>query len=134
VAQRDISSLRLATEVRVADITSNRAVGFGVSAEIFTTLDYGVCQLWAAALRRAGFGGIRYWARHDLEHTAACVAVFGAAGAPGEGVRDPLQSPVTEHLSARPDLIAAFESATGVTVLPVPDVDAIISRGDARDG
>jgi hypothetical protein len=54
--------------------------------------------------------------------------LFGAVGAPREGVREVLQSPVTEHLAARPDLIAAFESATGVAVLAVPNVNAIISR------
>ncbi len=125
IAQRDISRLRLGVGVRVADMTSNRAVGFGVTAEMFTTLDSGITQLWAAALRRAGFAGIRYWARHDLEHTVACVAVFADAGGPSEGVRNPLEPAVTGHLAARPDLIADFQSRTGVAVLPVPNVESL---------
>ena len=79
VAERDSSSLRLNAAVTVADLTSNLAVEYGVTSEIFTTTDYGMTQLWASAFHHAGFGGIRYWARHDLAHTAACVALFGPA-------------------------------------------------------
>ena len=49
------------------------------TSEIFTTTDYGLTQLWASAFRLAGCGGIRYRARHDLAHIAACLALFGPA-------------------------------------------------------
>lgn len=133
VAQRDISHLCLGADLQVADMTSNLAVGFGATPEMSTTLDYGVTQLWATALRRAGFDGIRYWARHDLEHTAACLALFAEAGAPREGGREPLESPVTEHLAARPDLVAAFQAVAGIAVLPVPNVEAVTSPEGNRE-
>ncbi|WP_235653832.1 RES family NAD+ phosphorylase [Mycolicibacter icosiumassiliensis] len=132
VAGRDISRLRWGEDLRVADMTSNRAVGFGVTAEMFTTLDYEVTQLWAAGLRSAGFAGIRYWARHDLEHTAACLAVFGAAGAPPYGARTPWDTAGAEHLADRQDLVAAFQAATGIAVLPVPNLGAISGAGYSR--
>jgi hypothetical protein len=120
VAQRATSRLRLSDGVQVADMTSNAAIQFGVTAEIFTTSDYRMTQLWAAALNGAGFSGIRYWARHDLAHTAACLALFGAAGA-GSAVAG-LETPSTERLPDRPDLLSALESETGITVLPAPPI------------
>lgn len=118
VAQRVATRLRLTDGIRVADMTSNSAIGFGITAEIFTTTDYRMTQLWAAALRRAGFHGIRYWARHDLAHTGACLALFGPAGATAAGF-DTVDS---RPLSDRPDLLAALDSDTGIAVLPAPPI------------
>lgn len=113
-AERDVSQLRLDTDISVADLTSNLAVQFGVTSEIFTTADYALTQLWAAAFDQAGFGGIRYWARHDLAHTAACIALFGGAGAAALPFDDP------DHVPGRTDLLRKLEDDTGITVLPVP--------------
>lgn len=118
-AQRDMSRLRIDDPAPVADMTSNAAIRFGVTAEVFATGDYPMTQLWAAALHRAGFAGIRYWARHDLAHTAACLALFGPAG----DVCDTALSVVgTEHLPDRRDLLFDLETETGSTVLPVPPI------------
>lgn len=118
-AQRDMSQLRIDDPVPVADMTSNAAIRFGVTAEVFTTGNYPMTQLWAAALHRAGFAGIRYWARHDLAHTAACLALFGPAG----DVCDTALTVVgTEHLPDRRDLLFDVETETGITVLPVPPI------------
>jgi hypothetical protein len=90
------------------------------TSEIFATTDYGLTQLWASAFRLAGFGGIRYWARHDLAHIAACLALFGPADVSkslaGFEVID------TDHLPDCQDLLDQFERETGVTVLAVPPV------------
>jgi RES domain len=115
---RDMSRLRLPGEVTVADLTSNRAVQYGVTAEIFTTVDYALAQLWASAFNKAGFDGIRYWARHDLAHTAACLALFGASGAPKKSTG--FDAAFTDHLPDRTDLLGELEEETGITVLPVP--------------
>jgi hypothetical protein len=119
VAQRDMSKLRL-NGVRVADMTSNAAIRFGVTAEVFTTSDYAMTQLWSTALHQAGFGGIRYWARHDLAHTAACLALFGPAGAAADVPG--LATTNTDHLPNRGDLLSALENQTGITVVPVPPI------------
>jgi hypothetical protein len=119
-AGRDSSRLRLDSGVTVADLTSNLAVQYAVTSEIFTTTDYGLTQLWASAFRQAGFGGIRYWARHDLAHTAACLAVFGPAD-PSTSLAG-LEIDATDHLPDRRDLLDQLESETGITVLAVPPI------------
>jgi hypothetical protein len=118
VADRDTARLGLALGVTVADLTSNRAVQYGVTAEIFTTVDYSLTQLWASALHAAGYAGIRYWARHDLAHDAACLALFGSAGAPGASAG--LDTISVEHLPDRPELLEALAQETGISILPVP--------------
>ena len=65
----------------------------------------------ASAFRLAGLGGIRYWARHDLAHIAACLALFGPADVSkslaGFEVID------TDHLPDRQDLLDQLERETG---------------------
>ena len=119
-AARDSSRLRLGDGVTVADLTSNLAVQYGVTSEMFTTTDYALTQLWAAALRQAGLGGIRYWARHDLAHSNACLALFGAAD-PGKSLAG-FEVEATEHLPDRRDLLDQLERETGITVLAVPPI------------
>lgn len=118
VDQRDTSRLGLTREVTVADLTSNIAVQYGVTAEIFTTIEYALTQLWASALNKAGFGGIRYWARHDLAHRAACLALFGPAGSPDASAG--LDTLSTDHLPDRTDLLDDLQQDSGICVLPVP--------------
>lgn len=118
VEERDTTRLHLPADVAVADLTSNRAVQFGVTAEIFTTTDYPHTQLWASALSEAGFDGIRYWSRHDLAHTAACLALFGPAGSPKASAGHKHFS--TDHLRDRLDLLDDLERETGISVLAVP--------------
>lgn len=102
----------------VADLTDNRATSRGVTAEVFTTMDYGLTQLWAAALHTAGLLGVRYWARHDLDHVYACLALFGPAGSP------PLETtsatPRRVAVADDPELVQRLQATTGITVLPVP--------------
>jgi RES domain-containing protein len=119
-AERDSSHLSLGNGMTVADLTSNLAVQYGITSEIFTTTDYGLSQLWASAFRRAGFGGIRYWARHDLAHTAACLAVFGPAD-PSKSLAG-FEAEATDHLPDRRDLLDQLERETGITVLAVPPI------------
>lgn len=121
LAARAITRIQM-TDVRVlADLTSNAAAQFGVTAEIFSTGNYQLPQLWASALRSAGFSGIRYWARHDLAHNHACLALFDTAGAhTSNDVSGSYAMTETDTLSERTDLIDALQRDTGITVLFVP--------------
>ncbi|MFD6895859.1 RES family NAD+ phosphorylase [Rhodococcus sp. NPDC060086] len=121
-AKRDISAVTVHGDLRLADATSNRAIQFGVTAEMFTTSDYPLTQQWSKALRRAGFDGIRYWARHDLTHVDACIAVFAPSGDHTSTAMKPSDFGVlvTENLLDRPDLWKALEHEAGIVVLDIP--------------
>ena len=122
LANRAVSRMQVTTDRILADLTSNTAAQFGVTAEIFTTGNYQLTQMWASALRAAGFAGIRYWARHDLAHTHACFALFDAAGArPTDGTAAADYAVIaTSTLTDRADLIQHLQQDTGITVLPIP--------------
>ncbi|MCB1000350.1 MAG: RES family NAD+ phosphorylase [Acidimicrobiales bacterium] len=64
----------------VADLTSRRATGFGLNAEIHSTLEYGRTRRWAAAFHRNGFRGLRHRLRGDVSQRLAGWALFGTAG------------------------------------------------------
>ncbi|RBY96346.1 RES domain-containing protein [Blastococcus sp. TF02-8] len=119
-AKRDASELRLTEDVRVADLTSNLAAGFRVTSEIATTTDYPLTQRWAAALRAAGYEGVRYWARHDLVHEHACVALFDRSGDQGAVGRARYDVTSTVHLPRRRDLLDRLTAETGIAVLGPP--------------
>ncbi|CCQ15582.1 putative uncharacterized protein [Rhodococcus sp. AW25M09] len=120
VDARAASTITLGSDVTLADLTANTGVAFGVTAEIFSTADYSLTQRWAAALRAAGFEGLRYWARHELERAGRCIALFGEAGVVGERHRHAVK--VTTGLSERADLMERWREETGVTILDVPDL------------
>lgn len=101
---------------RLADLTSPRAAGFGVNAEIHATLDYAKPRAWALALRQAGAPGLRYATRSDPAVAGRAVALFAAAGLHGRapaGLRtrvEPLdEARARELLEER-----------GVLVVPIP--------------
>lgn len=79
LAARRLRSLQLPRVHRVADTTSRRARGFGITAEIATVVPYRLPQAWAAALDRDHFDGLVWAARHDPARGEA-LAVFGAGG------------------------------------------------------
>ncbi|WP_153008455.1 hypothetical protein [Rhodococcus pyridinivorans] len=60
LAARDISTVTVQRDLRLADATSNQAIRFGVTSEMFTTTDYALSQQCAQALRDAGFNGLRH--------------------------------------------------------------------------
>lgn len=63
-----------------ADLTAPAATGFGLNAEIHTTLDHEAPRQWANALWRAGWRAVRHRLRGDVQQTLAGRAMFGAAG------------------------------------------------------
>src|SRR5262249_24121193 len=58
-----LRELRAPHRLRLADAIAEKAVAW-VMAELSTITPYRVPQAWARALRRSGFEGIRYAARH----------------------------------------------------------------------
>jgi hypothetical protein len=103
---------------RTADLTAPAATGFGLNAEIHSSLDYRVPRLWAGALERSGFRGLRHKLRGDVAGIAAGRALFGPAG---------LASRAPAGMSTKIGGLDRAEAerlldARGVTVLPIPTV------------
>jgi hypothetical protein len=100
----------------LADLTAKRAAGWGLNAEIHTSLDHARPRAWAATLRAAGAAGLRYAVRSDPALRGRAVALFGAAGrhtrAPA-GMRTEV-SPLDPHRAR------ALLEARGVLVVPIP--------------
>lgn len=87
VAARVLSALRSPADAVLADCTSPRARGFGVSAAIHSTADYDTTQAWAQAFRNHGFAGVRYLCGHDPSQREIGIALFGDAGEADRPVR-----------------------------------------------
>lgn len=80
VVARWLLAVRLGRDVRLADLTSRRALQFGVTASLGANEQYAASQAFAADALAAGFGGIRYLARHDPAQKLYGIALLGEAG------------------------------------------------------
>ena len=60
VNQRSLYRLRLGRDLKLADITSRRALQFGVTASLGANEDYTTSHTFAAEALASGFDGIRY--------------------------------------------------------------------------
>jgi hypothetical protein len=78
-ASRALHRLQLPAERSLADLTTRRAAGFGVTLEVHSMVPYDLPQAWASALWQAGAEGLRYWVRHDPA-AGGGVALFGSGG------------------------------------------------------
>lgn len=63
-----------------ADLTAPAATGFGLNAEVHTTLEYAVTRRWSGALHAAGWRALRHRLRGDVTGDLAGRCVFGGAG------------------------------------------------------
>ncbi len=116
ITGRALMSVALGRDLRLADLTSRRALGYGVTASLGANEDYRASQQFAAQALGAGFEGIRYLVRHDPAQKLYGIALFGPAGSPDPGDRSwPHPS---EPIPA--DLIARAEGEFGYRVLPIP--------------
>jgi hypothetical protein len=117
-----LSAVAVGRDLQIADVTSNKAIEFGMTSEINTTVDYDLTQRWAEAFRIAGFNGIRYWARHEMSHTHACLALFANGGDRTHSAAQPSDYAVTDIdlLVDRDDLWVALEKETGIQILDIP--------------
>lgn len=119
---RALSAVAVGRDLQIADVTSNMAIEFGMTSEINTTVDYDLTQRWAEAFRAAGFDGIRYWARHEMSHTHACLALFAVGGDRTHSATRPSDYLVTDIdlLVDRDDLWVVLEKETGTQILDIP--------------
>lgn len=119
---RRLRELRVPEEIGLADLTSRRASGFGVTAEIGMVVPYALPQAWAARLRAASAGGLRYWLRHDPARSEG-YALFGPHGERTRWKKG------KERLVSR-ELIARLAAECSIEVLPVPRSGELRILGD----
>jgi hypothetical protein len=112
LVERRVRELLIPDEIAVADTTSRRASGFGITAEIGTIVPYERPQAWAHRLHQADFQGIVYWLRHDPAR-AEGIALFGPHGERKSWKRG------RERTISR-GLIERLRVECGIEVEPVP--------------
>jgi hypothetical protein len=71
VLERSLYRAKLGRDLRLADVTSRRALQFGVTASIGAGEDYAESHIFAADVLAAGFAGIRYLVPHVRQRRAA---------------------------------------------------------------
>lgn len=112
----------------VADLAARRATGFGLNAEIHTTLDYGRTRRWAVALHGAGFRGLRHRLRGDVTQRLAGWALFGTAG-----LRHRAPNGMTTSVRRLDRLeVEQVLDRLGVEVRPIPSVVPIVTPPKRR--
>ena len=80
VLERSVYRAKLGRDLRLADVTSRRALQFGITASIGASEDYTESHRFAADALAAGFAGIRYLVRHDPAQRLYGFALFADAG------------------------------------------------------
>jgi len=115
VRNRSLMSVQLGRDVRLADLTSRRALSFGVTVSLGADQDYERSQAFAVHAVEEGFGGVRYLVRHDPAQKLFGIALFGGAGADES---DAWPSGDEEPLSL--ELVSEAHRRFGSRVLPTP--------------
>ena len=80
VVERSLLAVTLKRDLRLADVTSRRALSFGITASIGADEQYEESQTFAVQALAAGFDGVRYLVRHDPAQKLYGLALFGPAG------------------------------------------------------
>lgn len=112
----------------VADLAHRKATGYGLNAEIHTTLDYARTRRWAIALHRTGFRGLRHRLRGDVTQRLAGWALFGSAGLRH---RAPNGMSTTVRPLDRDDVEQLLERL-GVELRPIPSTVPIVTPPERR--
>lgn len=115
VLGRALFSVALGRDLRLADLTSRRALEHGVTATVGASEDYAPSQAFAAAALEAGFAGVRYLVRHDPAQKLYGVALFAPAGVPDDALW-----PEGEDRPIPGALVQRAISAFRYRVLPAP--------------
>lgn len=117
VLDRWLMTVRVGRDLRLADLTSRRALQFGVTASLGANERYDASQAFSADAVGAGFAGIRYTVRHDPAHRLYGIALFGEAGEQPDN--DWAEASILDH--PIPDqLIAEAQRRFGYRVVPRP--------------
>jgi hypothetical protein len=117
VTDRWLMSVRVGRDLRLADLTSRRALGFGVTASLGADEQYDASQAFAADALGAGFAGVRYLVRHDPAQKLYGIALFGEAGEQPDN--DHAEALILDH-PIRDEVIAEARRRFGYRVVPRP--------------
>jgi hypothetical protein len=117
VRDRWLMSVRVGRDLRLADLTSRRALQFGVTASLGANEQYGDSHVFAADALGAGFAGIRYLLRLDPAQKLYGIALFGEAGEQPDN--DDAGASVLDH-PIPDELIAEARRRFGYRVVPRP--------------
>jgi hypothetical protein len=117
VRERALLSARLGRDLRLADLTSRRALGLGVTAALGAAEHYDESQEFAVAVANERFDGIRYLLRHDPAQRLHGVALFAAAGAAAPA---DLAWPIIDDGPIPDDLLGEAAKRFGYRVVPRP--------------
>lgn len=116
VEARCLAKVELRDDLKLADMTARQILGdWGLDQRICVGEDYAICQRWAEALQLAGFSGIFYTPRHDLNPGVddRSVGLFGDSG------HQPTQLSVLEDgIGIDADLLREVQRDFGIRVLP----------------
>ena len=117
VAARALSTVTLAEDLVVRDLTVKRALEAGVTVAVTGGADYARAQALADALQGVA-PGVRYRVSHDLSARLKAVAWFGAAGPADAEALAALPAPETSPIAS--ELIEEASREFGYRVLPGP--------------
>jgi hypothetical protein len=117
VTERALLSVELGRDLRLADLTSRRALGFGVTASVGANERYDDSLAFAAAAVRARFDGVRYLVRHDPAQRLYGIALFAAPGTPNSADPD---WPPSDDGPIPDDLVAEARTQFDYRILPAP--------------
>lgn len=117
VLDRWLMTVRLGRDLRLADLTSRRALPFGVTASLGANERYDASQAFAADAVGAGFPGIRYLVRHDPAQKLFGIALFGEAGEQPDHNR--AEASILDH-PIPDEVIAEARRRFGYRVVPRP--------------
>jgi RES domain-containing protein len=116
IANRSLLAVKLERDLRLADLTSRRALSFGVNASLGANEYYEKSQAFAVRTVEEGFDGVRYFLRQDPAQKLYGLALFGHAGAP-----DPADPHWPIDAGEIPDeLISEAVRVFGYRILPTP--------------
>lgn len=118
VLKRSIYSTQLGSDLRLADVTSRRALQFGITASIGANEEYSESHSFAVDAATAGFDGIRYLVRHDPAQKLYGVALFGEAGEPA-AAGNPAAASFAD-CSIPDELVDEAKRLFGYRILPTP--------------
>jgi RES domain-containing protein len=118
VLERALYRAKLGRDLRLADVTSRRALQFGITASIGAGEDYTESHAFAVDAVAAGFAGVRYLVRHDPAQRLYGFALFGRGGESG-----PVASPGGLASADDPipdDVVGEARRLFDYRVLPTP--------------
>jgi RES domain-containing protein len=114
---RLLFSVSLGRDLRLADLTSRRALSFGATASLGADEDYDPSHAFAVGALDAGFDGIRYLLRHDPAQRLYGIALFADEGEPDPADPD---WPAGLDISIPDDLVERTRRLFRYRVLPTP--------------